>query len=146
MTDRGEMDNQAKTHEMLSWRQDVVFMAPPTWWHLWGNCGATDKCQGTHYGTIEHLVPATSNTISMCTLSLVEFAPWLRIKTETSRRVMEKMGQCIGMTHEFLCNEVPRNSRNITETSQVFMGHDPHTKTHSGVRIVLGYPNQPGHL
>ena len=22
------------------------------------------------------------------------------------------------------------------------MGHDPHTKTHSGVRIVLGYPNQ----
>ena len=46
------------------------------------------------------------------------------------------------MTHEFLCNEVPRNSRNITETSQVFMGHDPHTKTHSGVRIVLGYPNQ----
>ena len=48
-----------------------------------GNCGATDKCQGTHYGTIEHLVPATSNTISTCTLSLVEFAPWLRIKTET---------------------------------------------------------------
>ena len=36
----------------------------------------------------------------------------------------------------------PGNSRNITETSQVFMGHDPHTKTHSGVRIVLGYPNQ----
>ena len=34
------------------------------------------------------------------------------------------------------------NSRNITETSQVFMGHDPHTKTHSGVRIILGYPNQ----
>ena len=81
---------------------------------------------------IEHLVPATSNTISTCTLSLVEFAPWLRIKTETSRQDTEKMGQCLVLTHEFLCNEVPRNPRNITETSQVFMGHDPHTKTHSG--------------
>ena len=66
----------------------------------------------TSWNYIKHLVPATSNTSNNKALS-----PWSSSLpgVASTRRVTEKMGQCLVMTYELVCNEVLRN---ITETSQ----------------------------
>ena len=96
----------------------------------------------TSWNYIKHLVPATSNTSNNKALS-----PWSSSLpgVASTRRVTEKMGQCLVMTYELVCNEVLRKFQEYHRDKSGVHGtrssHQDPFRSQDGSRV-----SKPGHL